>query len=78
MIINSAPKMPPIAQIKTVNNVIAILSPNKNFAAIRTTSPNTAFIASCVPFLRITYKTIAIIIARTSVETSIIANAIMS
>lgn len=46
MIIKSAPKMPPIAQIKTVNNVIAISSPNKNFAAARTRIPSTAFMAS--------------------------------
>ena len=46
MIIKNAPKMPPIAQIRMVNKVIAILSPNKNFAASRTKIPSTAFIAS--------------------------------
>lgn len=78
MIIRNAPKIPPIAQIKIVNKFIAILRPNKNFAAIRTRSPNTAFIASWVPFLRIIYNTTPIIIARTRVEISIAANAITS
>ena len=43
-------------------------------AAIRTRAPNTVFIASWIPFLKVTYNTTAIIIARNSVDISINAN----
>lgn len=60
----SAPKRPPIAQINTAIQVIAILSPSKYLAKIRTKTPSTAFIARLVAFLKILYNTKAAIIAR--------------
>jgi len=58
--------MPPIAQTMIANKVIAISIPSKNFAAISTKTPSTAFIARLVAVFRILYNTTATIIARTS------------
>ena len=61
--------MPPIAQIKTAIQVIAILSPSKYFATIRTKTPSTAFIARLAAFLKILYSTKAAIILHSAATT---------
>ena len=72
-----APKIPPIAQIIIANKVIAMLSPNKNFAPIKIKTPSTAFIARLVAVLRILYNTKATIIARINTMISVIGNTIV-
>ncbi len=68
----SAPKMPPIAHIRTTTQVIAISSPSKNFTAISTITPRTAFIARLVAVFRVLYSKIATISATINTEISAI------
>jgi len=68
----SAPKMPPIAQIRTATQVIAISSPSKNFTVISTRIPRTAFIARLVAVFRALYSKVATISATINTEISAI------
>jgi hypothetical protein len=68
--------MPPIAQIRTAIQVIAISSPSRNFATIRVNTPSTAFTARLVAVLRTLYSTNAATAARINTEISVMLTTI--
>lgn len=72
----SAPKIPPIAQIKTAIEVIAISSPSKTFATIRTITPSAAFIARLEAVFRTLYSTKATTTARINTIISVVPTVI--